>query len=186
MFLCVGRLAAEKNVHVVIDAFRRLREGYPHVPMSLVIAGDGPATDALRERAGPGIRFLGNLERHIVLPLLYASAEAFVYASETETLGLVILEAMASGVPCIATPAAGIGVNLRHEVNGLAFPPRDSAAMASAMARVATDAALRDRLAAGARAWAEARSWPIELDRLDESYREVAGIRVSREKPVPV
>jgi glycosyltransferase involved in cell wall biosynthesis len=117
--------------------------------------------------------FCGNLDRQTVLPALYASADAFVFTSETETLGLVVLEAMASGLPVIAAPAGGVADNLRDEQNGLAFPPGDVTAMALAMHRVATRPALRAKLAEGARAWAEARSLKVELDRLDASYREV-------------
>lgn len=178
VFLCVGRLAAEKNVQLVLDAFRGCREANPALPMTLVVAGDGPAAESLRERAGPDVRFLGNLERHLVLPLLYASADAFVYASETETLGLVILEAMASGLPVVATPAGGIAVNLRDGLNGLAFPPGDARAAAAALTRLVTDESLRKRLARDARSWAEAHSWSGELDRLDLSYREMLEIGV--------
>lgn len=176
VFLHVGRLAAEKNVELVIDAFRLFAARHPELPASLVIAGDGPVAGALRDRAAdlPRVSFLGNLERHLVLPLLYASADAFLYASETETLGLVVLEAMASGVPVVATPAGGVADNLRDGVNGLAFPPGDVEGMCDAMARVALQEPLRRRLSLGARQWAESRSWRAELDRLDESYREVA------------
>lgn len=181
VFLHVGRLAAEKNVELVIDAFRLFREAHPGFRAALVIAGDGPSTPALRLRA-QGVRdvhFLGNLERRFVLPLLYASADAFVYASETETLGLVVLEAMASGLPVIATPMCGVADNLRHEGNGLAFPAGDARAMAAAMTRMITDAALRRRLSRGAREWAMSKSWEHELDRLDVSYREVLGAAVT-------
>ncbi len=175
MLLHVGRLAAEKNVELVLEAFRIFREAHTGLAASLVIAGDGPSAISLRERtgSGAGVRFLGNLERRLVLPLLYASADAFVYASETETLGLVVLEAMASGVPVVATPEGGVADNLRDGVNGLSFPKGDARAMAAAIARLALDASLRQRLSAGARAWAEARSWNAELDRLDASYRDV-------------
>jgi glycosyltransferase involved in cell wall biosynthesis len=173
VFLHVGRLAPEKNVELVIEAFRIFRESNPTTRAKLVIAGDGPSLDSLYARGVRGVRFLGNLERHIVLPLLYASADAFVYASETETLGLVILEAMASGVPVIATPAGGVAANLRHEQNGLAFPAGDAPAMAREMTRMVADVSLRRRLAAGARAWAEEHSWDAELDRLDASYQEL-------------
>jgi phosphatidylinositol alpha 1,6-mannosyltransferase len=176
VFLHVGRLAAEKNVELVIDAFRLFTERQPAVRASLVIAGDGPVAGALRDRAAdlPRVLFLGNLERHLMLPLLYASADAFLYASETETLGLVVLEAMASGVPVIATPAGGVADNLRDDQNGIAFPAGDANAMCDAMTRVVTQEPLRRRLGDGARRWAESRSWRAELDRLDESYREVA------------
>jgi len=173
VFLLVSRLAAEKNTHVVIDAFRILRDKHPELRAMLVVAGDGPSAEALRERGGDGVQFLGNLERRLILPLLYASADCFVYASETETLGLVVLEAMASGLPVIAAPAGGVADNLRHEENGLSFAAGDASAMAEAMARMMRDTALRRRLAHGARAWAETKSWRAELDRLDTSYREV-------------
>lgn len=175
VFLCVGRLAAEKNVELVLDAFRICRDANPRLAMTLIVAGDGPAAPSLRERAGQDVSLLGNLERHLVLPQLYASADAFVYASETETLGLVILEAMASGLPVIATPAGGIAVNLRDDLNGLAFPSGAVRDAAAAMTRLATDEALRTRLARQARSWAEGRSWAAELDRFERSYREVLG-----------
>lgn len=173
VFLHVGRMAPEKNVGVLVDAFRTLRESRPALNVRLVVAGAGPSLATLREHAPERVHFLGNLDRRDVLPGLYASSDAFVYASETETLGLVVLEAMASGLPVIATPVGGVADNLRHDANGLAYPPGDVSALAEAMGRLATEPALRARLSAGAREWAEARGWRAELDRLDESYREV-------------
>ena len=178
VFLHVGRLAAEKNVQLILDAFARFRSAHPDVDAWLVVAGAGPSLPALREGAPPRVAFLGNLDRHAVLPSLYASADAFVFASETETLGLVVLEAMASGLPVIATPAGGVADNLRDGENGLAFPPRDADGMASCMARVTLDQPLRARLGANALQWARCRNWDAELDRLDASYREVvSGVR---------
>jgi phosphatidylinositol alpha 1,6-mannosyltransferase len=174
MFLLVSRLAPEKSAEVVVEAFRLFRQR-SRMSATLVIAGDGPSAEELRRRAGQGVQFLGNLERRLILPLLYASADCFVYSSTTETLGLVVLEAMASGIPVIATPAGGVAVNLRHEHNGLAFEAGNASQMAGAMERLANDLSLRMRLARHARAWAEARSWRVELERLDASYREVIG-----------
>lgn len=173
MFLHVGRLAAEKNVRVILDAYRAFQAARPGAATCLVIAGAGPSLPSLREAAGPGVRFLGNLDRHTALPQLYASADAFVYASETETLGLVVIEAMASGLPVIATPAGGVADNLRDGLNGLAFPPGNAESMAQCMVQLADNAPLRGSLAGHARRWAEDRSWHSELDRLDASYREV-------------
>ena len=162
------------------------RDANPDIEAVLVVAGDGPSSDVLRERAPDGVLFLGLLERHLLLPLLYASADAFVYASETETLGLVILEAMAAGVPVVATPVGGVAVNLRDMENGLAFPRGDAREMADAMARLVRDPNLRGRLARGARSWAEAHSWDAELDRLDASYREVLGPVAAGQLPIAV
>ena len=186
VFLHVGRLAPEKNVELVIDAYRLYRDANVDSRSALVIAGDGPSAPALRERARglADVHFLGNLERRFLLPLLYGSSDAFVYSSETETLGLVVLEAMSSALPVIATPEGGVADNLRHEHNGLAFPKGDARAMASAMARIVSDSALRRKLGTNARQWATKRSWAMELDRLDESYREVLGSPASVEPEV--
>jgi glycosyltransferase involved in cell wall biosynthesis len=178
-FLYVGRLAAEKSVDRVLAAFRRAETLMPAGTIRLVIAGAGPREGALRDGAPASVAFLGYLDRGRTLPQLYASVDAFVFASETETLGLVVLEAMASGLPVIAVPAGGVAEHLRDGVNGLAAPAGDVEGMARAMVRLATDATLRRRLSAGARATAEAMSWDAELDRLDASYRRV--LRAARE-----
>jgi glycosyltransferase involved in cell wall biosynthesis len=108
-----------------------------------------------------------------VLPRLYASADAFLFASLTETLGLVVLEAMSSGLPVIAVPAGGVADHLRDGVNGLAVAPEDPHDMAAAIVRLALDRGLNRRLAAGARKTAEALDWSVELDNLDRSYRAI-------------
>ena len=176
-FLHVGRLAAEKDVGRILDAFRALREGAPELPVRLVVAGRGPAEAELRRRAPDGVIFTGVLDRRGALPALYASCDSFVFASTTETLGLVVLEAMASGLPVIAIPAGGVADHLRDGDNGLAVPEGDTAAMARAMRAVATDARLREDLALGARLTAAERDWQHELDRLDASYRTVLAAR---------
>ena len=181
VFLHVGRLAAEKGVERILQAYEIARTRLTGGRRShLIIAGDGPARAALRESAGPGVTFLGNLDRQRVLPRLYASADAFLFASHTETLGLVILEAMASGVPVVAAPAGGVADHLRHDENGLAYPPGDVEAMAAAMVALVDDPARRDRLSVGARQTAERLSWEEELDRLSQSYRDrVPGVRLA-------
>lgn len=179
-FVHVGRLAPEKHVDVLLDAFAEVEAALPPGRVRLVIAGTGPSLPALKAKATRGVTFLGTLDRTKVLPALYASADAFLFSSTTETLGLVILEAMASGTPVIATPAGGVADNLRDEVNGLAFPARDVSACARAMQRLISEPLLLARLRSGARAHAEARSWEVELDRLDAAYREVLSSRPSR------
>lgn len=174
LFLHVGRLAAEKDVEQVIEGFRRARlQAGGRQPMHLIIAGTGPREAALRAQADQHVTFLGNLDRSTILPRLYASADAFLFSSQTETLGLVILEAMASGLPVVAAPSGGVADHLRSDQNGLAYAPGDVDAMAAAIVRLADSIGLRRRLARGARQTAEALSWEVELDRLDASYREV-------------
>jgi glycosyltransferase involved in cell wall biosynthesis len=186
LFLHVGRLAAEKGVHHIIEAFRLARASLPAGAIHLIIAGGGPEEPALRASAPDGVTFLGVLDRARHLPRLYASADAFVFASTTETLGLVVLEAMASGLPVIAPAAGGVADHLRHEENGLEVPPADASNMARAMVRIAMNPALRSALSHGARRTAEALSWEGELDRLCVSYREVRATHAARERrPAP-
>ncbi|MFN5152938.1 MAG: glycosyltransferase family 4 protein [Gemmatimonadota bacterium] len=170
-FLYVGRLAPEKTVALVLRAFAALAGSLAPGAVRLIVAGDGPSLPALRRQAGPGVTFLGSLERDHDLPTLFASCDAFVFASETETLGLVVLEAMASGLPVIAASAGGVADHLRDEVNGLAFASGDKSAMLAAMCRLVRDRALRERLRAGALRTAAPLSWAAELDRLDTRFR---------------
>jgi glycosyltransferase involved in cell wall biosynthesis len=96
VFLCVGRVAVEKN----LEAFLSL-----DLPGTKVIVGDGPARLEL-EQAYPETVFLGALEGE-ALAAVYASADVFVFPSRTDTFGLVLLEALASGLPIAAFPVAG-------------------------------------------------------------------------------
>ncbi len=179
VFLYVGRLAAEKRVEQIVEAYRA---ALPHLPPDstrLVIAGAGPREAALRATAPDGTSFLGYLDRSRDLPALYASADAFVFASVTETLGLVVLEAMASGLPVVASPAGGVADHLRDGVNGLSYPAGDVRAMADAMVALVTNPDRQAELARGARLTAESLSWSRELDRLDASYREVCSARTA-------
>jgi glycosyltransferase involved in cell wall biosynthesis len=172
-FLYVGRLAFEKRADQVIDAFRLACEMLPRGMIHLVMAGTGPREAVLRAAAPPGVSFLGLLDRRSRLPDLYANCDAFVFASVTETLGLVVLEAMASGLPVIAVPEGGVRDHLRDGRNGLACREGDVQGIALAMVRIATEWGLSKRLARGARQSVEKLSWDKEIARLDRSYREV-------------
>lgn len=170
-FLHVGRLAPEKNVELVLAAFAITRVRHPDVSLRLLIAGAGPSEQALRAHSTPGITFLGAVDRTNELPSLYASVDAFVTASTTETLGLVTLEAMASGLPVIACREGGMRDYFEHTRNGLAFEANDVQGCAEAMARLVSDASLQERLRSGARQTAEIWSSAREFDRLDDLFR---------------
>jgi len=172
-FLYAGRLAAEKGVQRILDAYRRLRTIVDPDSVRLVVAGGGPQEQSIRESLPDAVVLLGYLDRARDLPALYASCDAFVFASLTETLGLVVLEAMASGLPVIAAPAGGVADHLRDGENGLAYAPSSVEEMAAAMARLTSDRPLRRTLSYGALRTAHALDWKRELDRLDVSLREV-------------
>ena len=108
--LFVGRAAFEKNIDFLLDAVAAARRKQPH--LMLVIAGEGPALPSLRRRAQAlriedHVRFVGYLPRDGGLRDCYAAADLFTFASQTETQGLVLLEAMAIGLPVLAIPALG-------------------------------------------------------------------------------
>ncbi len=178
--LYVGRLAPEKNVEVVLDAFAAARALRPDIPMRLVIAGAGPSEAALRARGEPDVMWMGALDREHDLPALYASADCFAFASVTETLGLVVLEAMASGLPVVAAPVGGVREHLRDDYNGLTYAAHDASRCARAMVSLASSAALRARLSEGALHTATALDWRRELDRLDAIYRECVPASITR------
>jgi glycosyltransferase involved in cell wall biosynthesis len=96
VFLYVGRVAVEKN----IEAFLAL-----NLPGSKVVIGDGPSLAVLKQKY-PLVKFLGAKEQSD-LPPYYASADVFVFPSKTDTFGLVLLEAMACGLPVAAYPVTG-------------------------------------------------------------------------------
>lgn len=171
ILLYVGRLAPEKRVHLLVEAFHEIRrlEGDR---VSLVLVGDGPAAPELRRTAGPGVRFTGYLKGD-ALAEAYAAADVFVFPSDTETFGNVVTEAMASGLPVVAPARGGVMETVRTGETGILVPPLNAGRLAEATLSLLRDGSLRNRLAAGARAEAERRSWSVILDGLLDSWQEV-------------
>ncbi|MFP5245137.1 MAG: glycosyltransferase family 4 protein [Thermoanaerobaculia bacterium] len=141
-FLYVGRLSVEKGIHVLLDAWPQVTAN-----ASLTILGSGPiAIPSL-----PNIHLATPQPRN-TLATVYANHTALIAPSLSETFPLAILEALACGLPIIATNTGGIPSIVTHEHNGLLVPPNDSRALAAAIDRLANDAELRQRLASNARA----------------------------------
>lgn len=170
ILLYVGRLAAEKRVDVVMDAFVRVRERTGPTT-ALVFVGDGPAASVLRARAPDGVHFTGFL-RGVSLAEAYAAADVFLFASDTETFGNVCLEALASGVPAVVANKGGVKETVIPGRTGIRVTPGDPDAFAEACVRLLTDDDERRRLAEGARREALARSWDSVLDGLLDAYGE--------------
>jgi glycosyltransferase involved in cell wall biosynthesis len=119
---CVGRLAPEKNLDLLLRAYDAMRACQPDCRLLLV--GDGPLRAALQARC-PQAVFAGNRSGDD-LAAHYASADAFVFASVTETFGNVTAEAMASGLPVLAFDYAAAGRLIQHRANGLVVPLHDN------------------------------------------------------------
>jgi glycosyltransferase involved in cell wall biosynthesis len=166
LLLTVSRLAPEKNVGFLA----RLLEHFPTA--CLAVVGDGPHRPELeRQFAGTNTHFHGYL-KGAALAEAYASADAFIYASETETMGNVVLEAMASGCPVVAPRAGGIPNLVAHGTTGLLFAPGDLEDAVRHTRMILTDEGLRCRLSRAARAEVEGWNWETSVDRVRQVYRE--------------
>jgi glycosyltransferase involved in cell wall biosynthesis/predicted metal-dependent phosphoesterase TrpH len=165
--LYAGRQTIEKGVDLLADAFLAARERDRR--LHLLLAGGGPEEAWLRERLGGAATFLGWLEGE-ALAVTYASADAMLFCSRTDTFGQVLLEAQASGLPVVAVRAGGPAELIRTGRSGLLCPP-DAEAIGAALARLASDPATRDRLARGALAAVRARTWDVALGRLADGWR---------------
>lgn len=172
ILLYVGRLAAEKRLDILLEAFRAIRQRWCS-RVVLALAGDGPARPFLERMAGEGVVFLG-YRRGEALSKVYASADLFVFPSDTETFGNVALEAMASGLPVVAPAKGGVQEIVIPHRTGVLVPPRDPAALAGAVLELLKAPAERARLAEGARRLAGERSWETILDRFLQDLSRVA------------
>ena len=167
----IGRVAHEKNIGFLLEMFALVLQSLPEA--LLVIAGEGPARAALRaEVSARGltqqVHFAGYLARDSALLDCYAAADVFVFASRTETQGLVLLEALAQGVPIVST--AELGTRSILPGSGALIVPEERAAFAAAVVRVLGDAQLRAEMGAHGRAYARTWSSASMARRLADLY----------------
>jgi len=174
--LFVGRFDPRKGLPDLMHACAELaREA---IPFRLILVGDGRLR-GLVERLAHGplegkVHFEGKVG-HERLPRYYASADIFCSpARDGESFGLVLLEAMASGVPIVATDLAGYRTVLTHEKEGLVAPPRNPAALAAALRRLLGDPALRAQMGARGIETARGYGWERIVDRLETIYSTLA------------
>ncbi|HSO83990.1 glycosyltransferase [Thiocapsa sp.] len=174
----VSRLAFEKNIDFILRMLVRVKTQVPDV--LLVIAGEGPAHRRLQSLANhlglaDNTLFTGYLERDGSLEDCYCAGSAFVFASKTETQGLVLLEAMALGVPVVSTAVMGTAEVLAGS-GGSLIAEDDETDFAEKTVRVLKDPALRSRPPRRrVEAVAHARSWsaPVLAERMLQFYGQV-------------
>jgi glycosyltransferase involved in cell wall biosynthesis len=143
----VGRIAAEKNLELAVQAFRRIREHRGDA--RFIWVGEGPQAARL-QRENPDFIFTG-LRLGEDLAAHFASADLFLFPSMTETFGNVTLEAMASGLPMVAYDYGAARAHLRDRVHGRLVPRGNAAGFIAAAAALATADAARRSMRAAAR-----------------------------------
>lgn len=173
--LFVGRIAHEKNIDFLIEVAARIRAVMPH--FLLVVAGEGPALGTLRqqvERLGieRNVLFVGYLDRCAELPDCYAAADVFAFSSKTETQGLVLLEAMAAGLPVCALAEMGTRDILGPQC-GAVIATDDAGGFAGELVALLRDAPRRERLALDARDYAREWSAPERAAQMAALYRQI-------------
>ena len=172
----VGRLTPEKNVRLFAQLERSLLDrGQRNFRFTLI--GEGNEKDWLRKNLElgdtPGIL------RGEALAEAFANMDAFVFPSRTDTFGLVLLEAMASGVPVVALPETGARVGVRHGVAGFHAP--DLHSFTESILQLMNSETLRQRMGAAARVFACSRAWDGVFDRLYRTYQR--GLEATGCKP---
>ncbi len=165
--LYAGRLTNEKGAELLADAFLAAHRRDPR--LHLVLAGGGPEEYALRALLGAHVTFLGWLHGP-ELARAYASADVFLFASETDTFGQVILEAQASGLPVVAVDAGGPATLIENGRTGLLAPPEPDG-LAHAVLSLIDAPLLAERLRRTARVAVRGRTWGAALQRLGAGYR---------------
>jgi len=166
-----NRLDPQKGFPVAVTAFAKVVAEVPDAV--LLVAGDGADREAiglLTPSVWSRVRRLGTVP-NADLPAVHAASEVFVSAATgQESFGIALVEAMAAGLPVVATDIPGYREVVRHGVEGLLVPPRDPEALAVGLVRVLTEPGLAERLRAAGRARARAYDWPIVVERLEEIY----------------
>ena len=184
LLLHVGRVAFEKNISFLLRMVRQVKLTVADV--LFVIAGEGPALQSLRREAqdlglADNVLFVGNMDRESALLDCYRAADVKVFASRTETQGLVLLEAMALGVPVVSTAIMGTKDVLQPGC-GAEVATEDEREFAAAVVRVLGDSALAARLSDAGKDYVKSWSAPVMARRMVDLYQSV----VADYKPQPL
>jgi glycogen synthase len=193
--LYFGRLEYEKGVHDAIAALPKIRKTHPGT--TLTIAGDGTQEKFLVEQARKhkvlkATKFIGRVDHSGLLTLLQR-ADAAVLPSHYEPFGIVALEAAATGTPLVTSTAGGLGEAVIDGVTGVSCPPRNVAALATAVRRVLDDpAAAQQRAVAARERLTSDFSWPTVAEHTAQVYlaakraeRQPQPRRLIVERPLP-
>jgi phosphatidylinositol alpha-mannosyltransferase len=191
--LFIGRPEPRKGLPALLEAFQGLRTRAPEA--SLVLAGPTPEelhALASRGRGTPerildGVTALGRVSHDVKIQEIAAAQALCAPSNGGESFGIVLVEAMAAGLPLVASDIPGYRAVLAEGTAGVLVPPDDPAALENALFNVLRNPELRQDLAASGIARAERYSWDRLIDQVAEAYQDAIalGPRVVRESPVP-
>ncbi len=175
VMVTVGRVAFEKNISFLLEVAKKVREHIPNI--LFVIAGEGPMMPHLKKRVRREglqrqIMFVGYLDRATQLQDCYRAANVFVFASRTETQGLVLLEAMAQALPVVSTAVMGTRDVLADQLGCLVAPEKVSR-FAEKVITVLSNTALQQQLARAGKAYVEQWTAPRYAEKLAGLYQEL-------------
>lgn len=153
--LFASRLVWEKNLKTLIDIYSLLKQ--QSIPLNFIVAGDGSAMDACRQSM-PDALFLGKLN-HDDLAKLYASSTLFVFPSHSETYGNVVIEAMASALPCVIADGGGSADLVTEGVNGFKCKSKDAAAFVERIIQLLKDKQLRNDIGNAGLQFSKSMDW---------------------------
>lgn len=167
LLIYVGRLSDEKQ----IDHIRPVLEQVPNT--RLIVVGDGPARPYLeRHFVGLPVKFMGYMQGER-LSQAYASADIFVFPSRLETFGLVVVEAMAAGLPVVASRVGGVTDVVQEGKNGYTFDSGDTHALVDGVRKIAISRENIEGMGQYARQYAETQSWDAMMDEVIEIYAQL-------------
>lgn len=173
----VGRVSIEKNLTFLLRSVAPLLRDGSQPRTRLLIVGDGPATNSLKALAqqlqvAGQVLFTGFLDNQSLLDC-YAAGDVFVFASRTETQGVCIAEALATGLPCVVVGAMGAGEAIDDGVEGFVVPPHEDR-FRDATRRLLDNAALRQAMSVAARHKADTLSLDNSVSALLDLYGRLA------------
>ncbi len=190
VLLVVSRLVREKNLDFLLEAFRRVARAVPRA--TLLVAGDGPHRGHLERHAHQlgigGCTVFAGLVPHEEVAGVYQAADLFVFPSVVESQGLVVLEALACGLPVVALKDDAYTEFVRNGITGRLVSPRTPTAFAAAAREIARDEALRERLARAAVRLSQDYTLEKTARRLLDVYRLTArghGAGAARRRATP-